>query len=199
MHHTGTQVFKRNVCTFSSRKFASSILRGGKRFVGDFFFHLRKFPNNGWVFLKTIRNFLKNGWVFHFLKRNFPRNGWGFLKKKRRFSPQKRLFLIRTVSYERGTPCKVYAPGTGPDSGLSGGSCPNLGRLSHTYPLVKEASFKSCAPAFRRGRGCAHRLACVPWNSYPRQRTDYMGTSLIRKCTPLGPYRWPVPKVLGEF
>ena len=26
----------------------------------------------------------------------------------------------------------------------------------------------------------------------------YRGTSLIRKCTPLGPYRRPVPRVLGE-
>ena len=26
----------------------------------------------------------------------------------------------------------------------------------------------------------------------------YRGTSLMRKCTPLGPYRRPVPRVLGE-
>ena len=25
----------------------------------------------------------------------------------------------------------------------------------------------------------------------------YMGTSLIRKCTPLGPYRRPMPRVIG--
>ena len=27
----------------------------------------------------------------------------------------------------------------------------------------------------------------------------YWGTSLIRKRTPLGPYRMPMPRILGEF
>ena len=45
---------------------------------------------NGCSFLQEIRNFWKNGCLF--------------LKKTRNKSLQKRLFLIRTVSCERGTP-----------------------------------------------------------------------------------------------
>ena len=39
----------------------------------------------------------------------------------------------------------------------------------------------------------------VPYSldSGRRKVSDYMGTSLMRKCTPLGPFRGPMPTVLG--
>ena len=41
----------------------------------------------------------------------------------------------------------------------------------------------------------------VNYMKEPRVKTNvplfYRGTSLIRKCTPLGPYRRPMPRVLG--
>ena len=45
---------------------------------------------NGWVFLKELETFQETGGVS--------------LETKRKFLPQKHLFLIRTISYERGTP-----------------------------------------------------------------------------------------------
>ena len=42
-------------------------------------------------------------------------------------------------------------------------------------------------------RGLLGKGPCVPGFSF----TAYRGTSLIRKRTPLGPYRRPTPRVLG--
>ena len=39
-------------------------------------------------------------------------------------------------------------------------------------------------------------LSRVTWTMRVVHMT-YMGTSLTRKCTPLGPYRRPMPRVLG--
>ena len=40
------------------------------------------------------------------------------------------------------------------------------------------------------------RTACTAL-PIPHSLNAYRGTSLIRKQTPLGPYRWPMPRVLG--
>ena len=84
---------------------------------------LRYFSKNGCLFLNFFRPLplcdvvsdqkknllrprfvLKNGCFFLTKIRNFPKNCCLFLKELRNFSLQKRLFLIRTVSCERGTP-----------------------------------------------------------------------------------------------
>ena len=44
-------------------------------------------------------------------------------------------------------------------------------------------------------RVCAREVpGSTPWF---RGQPNYWGTSLTRKCTPLGPYRRPVSRVLG--
>jgi hypothetical protein len=72
--------------------------------VGEILFDLRNFPKNACLFLEEIRNFPKNACLFLEEIRNFPKNACLFLTQIRKKSPEKRLFLIRTVSYERGTP-----------------------------------------------------------------------------------------------
>ena len=37
----------------------------------------------------------------------------------------------------------------------------------------------------------------IPWDALVQQMA-YRGTSLIRKRTPLGPYRRPMPRILGR-
>ena len=48
-------------------------------------------------------------------------------------------------------------------------------------------------PGGRRGRGVFKRKAFID----SKKADMYRGTSLIRKRTPLGPYRRPMPRVLG--
>ena len=46
--------------------------------------------------------------------------------------------------------------------------------------------------SLKSSRSCTHDWRERDWSS-----RGYRGTSLIRKCTPLGPYRRPMPRVLG--
>ena len=51
-----------------------------------------------------------------------------------------------------------------------------------------------------RDRGAAFRAWALLASAavHPDTLKFYKGTSLTRKCTPLGPYRKPIPGVLGE-
>ena len=45
---------------------------------------------------------------------------------------------------------------------------------------------------------CRKALGLIsPATSGVTSEPPYRGTSIIRKCTPLGPYRRPMPRVLG--
>ena len=60
------------------------------------------FPTKKPKNLKELRKLSKNGCLLQ--KKKFSNNGCLFLEKLRKISLQKRLFLIRTVSYDRSTP-----------------------------------------------------------------------------------------------
>ena len=60
------------------------------------------------MFLEEMRNFLENACLFLTQSRKNPNNACLFVKELRKKSPEKRLFLIRTVSYLRGTPVGPY-------------------------------------------------------------------------------------------
>ena len=69
------------------------------------------FPTKNQKNLKRLRNFSQNGCLFLSKNKKPSKNGCFFLRKSRNFSLQERLFLIRTVSYERGTPVGSYQGG----------------------------------------------------------------------------------------
>jgi hypothetical protein len=80
----------------------------------------RNFAKNACLFLDKLRNFFKNACLFLKKLRNFPKTACLFLKKSRNFLPEKRLFLIRTVSYERGTPVPTRPSCVQPHRGCTG-------------------------------------------------------------------------------
>jgi hypothetical protein len=61
-------------------------------------------------------------------------------------------------------------------------------------PVARAGECMSCWRISGRGGGVGG------WGSNGSRTTlDYRGTSLTRKRTPLGPYRRPMPRALGDF
>ena len=101
------------------------------------------------------------------------------------------------VSYERGTPVGPMLPGVGllfdRVRGLQG-------YLAHEKPPTPQDHHRALGVGLLLGfKGERFRMSAVPLyrGCGKAAFTTYRVTSLTRKRTPLGPYRRPMPRVLG--